>query len=304
MRVLVTGGAGFIGSHIVRHFQGRADVVVLDDLSTGQIGNLTGHDYTLIEGSIVDPDIVKKACQGVDFVFHMASMVSVAESMLHIQRCHQTNGQGLLNVLEASLGAKKVFFASSAAVYGNSGDGLKRETDCPAPVSPYAITKLAGEYYCDLFSQQRGLPTVSLRFFNVFGPGQSPHSAYAPVIPSFLAKALKGEPLQIHGDGLQTRDFIAVEDIVDAILFVTLSDGLQGVYNAGYGRSMTVLDLARKIIELTNSSSPLVHVDSRPGDVRMSCAATDKLLAAGWKPQAGLEDRLRQAVSWYQHQPL
>ena len=203
MKVLVTGGAGFIGSHIVEHFQGKADVRVLDNLRTGYRENLAGLEHEFIEGSITDRDAVRKAVEGVDYIFHMAAMISVPESMDKPIECVDINCTGTLVVLEeaAKAGVKKMCFSSSAANYGDNPVVPKVETMLPEPKSPYAITKLDGEYYCDMFSREGKLATGVMRYFNVFGPRQDPGSAYAAAVPIFIDKAAKGETITIFGDG-------------------------------------------------------------------------------------------------------
>jgi len=292
MRVLVTGGSGFIGSHLVEHFQGKAQVRVLDNLRTGNRRNLDGFDVEFIEGSILDRDLVKQAVQGVDYVFHLAAMVSVPESMSKPIECAAINVTGLLNVLEeaSTAGVKKLCFASSAAIYGNNPTVPKIETMAPEPASPYAITKLDGEYYCALFTAQGRLETACLRFFNVFGPRQDPASAYAAAVPIFIQKALTGEPITIHGDGGQTRDFVYVKDVVAANIFAATTQGVTGVFNVGYGSSISINELARVIIATTGSKSPVRHEPARAGDVRHSLASVARLHAAGFHPAGNFSD--------------
>jgi UDP-glucose 4-epimerase len=232
MTVLITGGAGFIGSHLAAHFKGQAAVRILDNFRSGHRRNWEGIDAELIEGDILDPAVLRRAVHGVDYVFHLAAMVSVPESVQHPLECEQINGLGTLRVLEeaAHAGVKKLFFASSAAVYGDNPVVPKTEMMTPEPKSPYAITKLLGEHYCQFFREEGRLPTVCLRFFNVFGPGQNPKGAYGAAVPVFVERALRGEVLTVYGDGGQTRDFIGVHDIVAAIAHVTLSLDITGVF--------------------------------------------------------------------------
>ncbi len=294
MRVLITGGAGFIGSHLVEHFQGRAEVVVLDNLRSGYRHNLDGLAHTFIEGSVTDPAILARAMSAVDLVFHLAAMISVPESMSRPRDCVDINVTGLLHVLEAaaSAGVKKLVLASSAAVYGDNPVVPKTETMIPEPKSPYAITKLDGEYYLEMFRREGRLNTASLRFFNVFGPRQDPASAYAAAVPIFIRKALAGEDIVIFGDGGQTRDFIHVRDIIAALVHAATRPDLSGSYNVGYGRSMTVLELAQLVVRLAGSCSRITHQPERPGDVRHSRAAIDKLLATGFRHVSSLEQGL------------
>ncbi len=302
MKLLITGGSGFIGSHIVEHYQGRAEEIrVLDNLRTGYRKNLDGLDCTFIEGSITDRDLVAQAVAGVDYVFHLAALVSVPESMAKPAECVDINVHGLLNVLEASAaaGVKKLVFASSAAIYGDNPTVPKLETMLPEPKSPYAITKLDGEYYLDLFLRERGLETAAIRFFNVFGPRQDPQGAYAAAVPIFIEKALKGEDITVYGDGEQTRDFIYVKDIVGALAFAAETPGVTGVFNAGYGGQMTINDLASKILAAAGSSSNILHGPERPGDVKHSRASAEKLQNAGWRPQHTLDEALATTLEFF-----
>jgi UDP-glucose 4-epimerase len=291
MKILVTGGSGFIGSHVVEHFQGRAAVRVLDNFRTGYRHNLDGLDCEILEGSITDKSAVQRAMDGVDYVFHLAALVSVPESMERIGECVDINVHGLLNVLEAAKEAqvRKLVFASSAAVYGENPEMPKVETMLPEPRSPYAVTKLDGEYYCDLFTREGWLPTACLRFFNVFGPRQDPHGAYAAALPIFIERALAGKILEVHGDGEQTRDFIYVKDIVSALAFCALAEGHTGVCNCGYGNALSLNTLIEKILVATRSPSRIQYGDARPGDIKHSLASAQKLHTAGWQPESGFD---------------
>jgi UDP-glucose 4-epimerase len=299
MNVLITGGAGFIGSHLAARLQGGHAVRVLDDLSTGRRENLAGLRVELIEGSITDRAAVSRAVRDVEVVFHLAAMVSVPESMQRPDACVERNVTGLLNVLTAATEAKvrRLCFSSSAAVYGERPESPKREDLAPDPRSPYAITKLDGEYYCRLWSATTPLETVSLRYFNVFGPRQDPKSAYAAAVPIFLRQALASEPLTIFGDGGQTRDFISVHDVVAANLFAATKPGMAGVYNVGYGGEMTVLELAQRIIRATGSRSVIQHAPTRAGDVRHSRADITRLLASGFRPTTSVDAALAELVT-------
>ena len=302
MNILVTGGSGFIGSHIVEHYQDKADEIrVLDNLRTGYRKNLDGLKCTFIEGSVTDRDLVAKAVEGIDYIFHMAALVSVPESMAKPAECVDINVHGLLNVLEAAAaaGVKKLVFASSAAIYGDNPSVPKLETMLPEPKSPYAVTKLDGEFYLDLFNRERGLETAAIRFFNVFGPRQDPKGAYAAAVPIFIEKALKGEDITVHGDGEQTRDFIYVKDIVGALAFAAENPGVTGVFNAGYGGQMTINDLARRIIASSGSTAKVLHGPERPGDVKHSRSSAAKLLAAGWKPGHSLDEALATTLDYF-----
>ena len=255
-RVLITGGAGFIGSHLTRHFANQAEVTVLDDLRSGYERNLQGVACRFILGSILDENALKQAIAGAEEVYHLAAMISVPESVAKPAECALLNNEGTRRVLDAALaaGARKVVLASSAAIYGDNPTVPKLESMPPEPKSPYAETKLAGEQLLEQFRVTHGVGTASLRFFNVFGPRQDPRSAYAAAVPIFIAKALRDEPIGIHGDGGQTRDFIHVTDIVGALAYAGDSKDMSGTYNVGYGRSQSILALAQEIIRLTGSS--------------------------------------------------
>ncbi len=300
MRVLVTGGAGFIGSHVVEHFQGKAEVRVLDNLRSGFKKNLDGFDVEFIEGDIRDRETVRKAMQGVDYVFHMAAMISVPESMFKPLECVDINDNGLLIVLEeaAAAGVKKLCFSTSAAIYGDNPTVPKREIMYPEPKSPYAITKLDGEYYCNMFTTEGKLQTACLRYFNVFGPRQDPKSAYAAAVPIFTAKAVKNEDITVYGDGEQTRDFIYVKDIVAANVFMAMSD-YTGVFNIAYGGKITINDLVNNIIKIVGSKSKVVYAPQRAGDVKHSMAAIDKLKATGFVPKHTFEEGLAATINYF-----
>jgi UDP-glucose 4-epimerase len=299
MRILVTGGAGFIGSHIVEHFQDRAEVRVLDSLRSGFRLNLNGLKCDFLHGSILDRDIVRKAVDGVNYIFHLAAMISVPESMHKPIECVEINTLGTLVLLEEAARAKvkKLVLSSSAAIYGDNPTVPKIETMLPEPKSPYAITKLDGEYYCKLFTEQSCLSTTCLRYFNVFGPRQDPKSAYAAAVPIFIDRALKNETIKIFGDGEQTRDFIFVKDIVAANVYFGTQSSATGVFNVAYGQTITINQLATTICRLTGSSSEIVHAPIRDGDVRHSMAATERLRAAGFVPPESFASGLQATIN-------
>ncbi len=302
MKVLVTGGAGFIGSHIVEHFQGKAEEIrVLDNLRSGYRENLHGLEHVFIEGSITDRAVVREAVEDIDYIFHMAAMISVPESMGKPIECVEINTTGTLVMLEeaATAGVKKMCFSSSAANYGDNPVVPKVETMLPEPKSPYAITKLDGEYYCEMFSREGKLATGVMRYFNVFGPRQDPGSAYAAAVPIFIDKAAKGETIAIFGDGEQTRDFIYVKDIVAANVFLAMNDTPPGFFNVAYGGRLTINDLARKIIELTGSSSKIEYAEERAGDVRHSMASVEKIMATGFRPTSSFDEGLEETIGFF-----
>ena len=299
-KVLVTGGAGFIGSHIVEELQGKAEIVVLDSLRSGYRHNLDGFECEFIEGDIRDRPTVKRAMCGVDHVFHLAALVSVPESMEKIQECIDINAQGFINVLEEAqaAGVAKLCFSTSAAIYGDNPTVPKVETMFPEPKSPYAVTKLDGEYYANLFTRERGLPCACLRYFNVFGPRQDPKGAYAAAVPIFITRALKNEDVAIYGDGEQTRDFVFVKDVVAANLYFAESDAT-GVFNIARGGRISINDLAETIVRLTGSKSRIVHLPERAGDVKHSTACVDKAAAAGYEAGHTFDEGLAATIEFY-----
>ena len=300
MKITVTGGAGFIGSHIVEHYHRSADVTVLDTLRTGYKKNLEGLNCNFIQGSVLDKSCVEKAVEGADYVFHLAAMINVPESVQKPHDCIRLNTDGTLNVLEASAaaGVRKLCFSSSSAIYGDSPEIPKTEDMLPQPKSPYAISKLDGEYYCKFFNEETSLNTACLRYFNVFGPRQDPTSAYAAVIPAFINKAVKNEPLVIYGDGEQTRDFVYVKDITAANAFMAEND-CSGVYNAAYGETTAINKLAETIIDMTGSSSEIKYQSERPGDIRHSTASINRILSTGFQFTSDFKDGLKKTVEHF-----
>lgn len=305
MKILVTGGAGFIGSHIVEHFQGQADVVVLDNFRSGFRKNLDGLQCRLIEGSITDSAAVREAVQGVDYIFHLAAMISVPESMTKPRECVEINTQGTLIVLEeaARAGVKKLCLSSSAAVYGDNPRLPKTEDMLPEPKSPYAVTKLDGEYYCRMFHDEGWLKTACMRYFNVFGPRQDPKSQYAAAVPIFIDKAVRNDPITIFGDGLQTRDFVFVKDVVAANVFLATRPDLTGVYNVACGGIITIRELAEKIVALTGSRSEIRFAPERAGDIKHSKADVNKIKTAGFTPMSQFEDGLGRTIEFFKPKP-
>jgi len=284
-KVVVTGGAGFIGSHLCAMLAAEHDVHVVDDFRSGNRGNLADVPHVLHEGSIEDGALLRTAMDGATYVFHLAAMVSVPESMAQPVECVRINAIGTLGVLEAAAqsGVRKLVLSSTAAIYGDEPTLPKREAMPPCPKSPYAVTKLDGEYYCRMFAETGRLATASLRYFNVFGPRQNPRSAYAAAVPIFLHKAIAGEPIVIHGDGGQTRDFVHVSDIARANLYVARTPEAGGVYNVANGGSLSILELARRIVAITGSTSEILHGPERAGDIRHSSADPSALAALGFR---------------------
>ena len=294
MNILVTGGAGFIGSHIAEHFSSEGhDVTILDNLATGHLHNIPKNDnVTFIEGDICDPATVAETVRGIDYVFHHAALVSVPLSCQNPVDAFRINTLGTLNILQASLdaGVKKVIIASSAAVYGNNPILPKREDMIPEPASPYAISKLDCEHLARMFCTDHGLRTTCLRYFNVYGPRQDPNSAYAAAIPIFLSRACAGEDLVIYGDGGQTRDFVHVSNVVRANV-AAMEHGDGEVFNVATGRSVTILELAENIVEIAGTGAGIVHEAERAGDVRDSRADVGKI-AEWWRSEVKMGDGL------------
>ncbi len=304
MKVLITGGAGFIGSHLVEYFQGRAEVRVLDNFRSGFKHNLAPFQHELIEANILDREAVRQAVQGVDYVFHLAAMISVPESMARPIECNDINTTGTLVLLEeaARAGVKKLMFSTSAAIYGDNPTVPKVESMVPEPKSPYAITKLDGEFYCKLFTAEGRLPTACLRYFNVFGPRQDPQSQYAAAVPIFIHRAVQNLPITIYGDGGQTRDFIYVKDIVAANVHLATHPTATGVFNVAYGRTITIKELAQTICGLTGSHSEIKYTSARAGDVKHSLAAIDRLRATGFTPEGNFGDGLAATIQFFKNQ--
>lgn len=301
-KIVITGGAGFIGSHLAHaccQLPGKPEVIVLDNLRSGRRANLERNqrhsNFRWVDGSVCDAELACKVCAGADCVFHLAAMISVPESLIKPHECVELNVCGTLNILEAArkAGVKKVVFSSSAAIYGDDPELPKRENLRPCPQTPYGITKLDGEYYLEMYRKEHGISTVSLRYFNVFGPHQDPNSQYAAAVPVFIQKALAGEPIAIFGDGQQTRDFIYVEDVAAANLWVAQHSALHGVFNVATGVTVTILELAQTIRDLLRSESQIQHLDPRPGDIRASWSDPSKLLATGFEPRYNLASGLR-----------
>ncbi len=300
-KILVTGGAGFIGSHIVEHFHETDDVVVLDNLRSGYKRNIQDFDVKFVQGSVTNETLVKRVTKNVDYIFHLAALVSVPESMSEPATTLSINVRGTLNLLDAARenGVKKMVLSSSAAIYGDNPEVPKQETMLPEPKSPYAITKLDGEYYFKMYHEAFNVPTVSLRYFNVFGPRQDPSSQYAAAVPIFIDRALQNKDITIYGDGEQTRDFVFVKDVVKANVALAQNTDAAGVFNVAQGGRITVNDLAKKIIKLTGSKSKILYDQERPGDVKHSQADIGKLKAIGVTPDFDLDEGLKATIEYF-----
>lgn len=311
---LVTGGAGFIGSHLVEALLKKGYAVrILDNLSHGRLDNLffldyyPSNQYTWIDGDIRDASCCVHAMQGVDYVLHQAALGSVPKSIEFPLDYHDNNVTGTLNVLLAARdhGVKRVVQASSSSVYGDTVTLPKIETMTPAPLSPYALSKLTCEYYASMMQSVYHFPVVSLRYFNVFGPRQDPNSQYAAVIPKFVTAWLHNSSPVIHSDGEQTRDFTYIDNVVQANIYACFSDERSAgqVYNIGNGVNTSVNQLATTIQTLLGKDQSPVYEPARPGDVRDSLAAIDRAQAEiGYDPTVQLAEGLQKTVAWYTQQ--
>jgi UDP-glucose 4-epimerase len=300
-KIVITGGAGFIGANLAKELAVDNSVIIIDDFSTGKKENLTdlsGENVKFVEGSIGDLSLLKRLFRNVDFVFHQAAISSVHKSIENPLATNDVNVTGALNVLLAARdsGVKKVAFASSAAVYGDTTSTTQKEDMMPNPQSLYAVTKLVGEYYCRVFQTVYGLPTVSLRYFNVYGPMQDPNSEYAAVIPRFAKRLSEGKPPIIYGDGEQTRDFVFVSDVVRANILAAESEAT-GVCNIGQGQSIAINELATLITGIMNKSPGIIYEEVRVGDIRHSLADISRAGLFGYRPQYDLEQGLRKTIS-------
>lgn len=314
-RYLVTGGAGFIGSNIVEELLRRGErVVVLDDLSTGRRQNLDAAlrtrpagapDPEIVEGDIRDRAIVRTAVRGVTHVLHQAALPSVQRSVEDPESSHAVNATGTLNLLVAArdAGVRRFVYASSSSVYGDSPELPKVESMTTSPLSPYAVSKLAGEHYCRSFHGLYGFETVSLRYFNIFGPRQDPTSQYAAVVPNFVKAATSGKPPTVFGDGQQSRDFTYIENAVDANLKACEAPGTAcgRAYNIACGERVTLLQLLKILGRVTGAAIRPVHERPRPGDVRHSLADIQEARRhLGYEPRVSLEEGLRRTLAAFQ----
>ncbi|MFZ1682751.1 MAG: SDR family oxidoreductase [Candidatus Zixiibacteriota bacterium] len=307
MQYLITGGAGFIGSNIARKLLADGHKVrVLDNFSSGTLENLEdiASRIELIDGDIRDYWTVTRAVKGVDFVLNQAALPSVPRSVDNPVTSNAVNIDGTLNMLEASrhAGVRRFVTASSSSVYGESEVLPKVESMVPSPLSPYAITKLTNEYYCQVYWQLYKFPTVALRYFNIFGPYQSPKSEYAPVIPRFTVAFMKGEQPIVYGDGEQSRDFTFIDNCVQANLLATQADGMVGqAFNVACGAQFTLNDLLKELRKILNVSIPARYEPARIGDIKHSYAGIDKIKAQGYKPTVSFVDGLHKTVEFFKN---
>jgi len=300
----VTGGAGFIGSNLVEELLDLGEVSVIDDLSTGDIENielLVDKGVSFIEASILDNEKLVDVSRGIDFIFHQAALPSVSRSIDDPVKSNLVNVSGTLNVLEAARKnhVKKVVYASSSAVYGDTVELPISESMKPNPLSPYAVSKLAAEYYCRVYSHIYGTPTVCLRYFNVFGPRQNPYSEYSAVIPKFISLILEGKAPTINGDGSITRDFVFVKDVVHANI-QAIKTKAEGVFNIANGKQTSLKELAELIMNKVGTKVEIIYGPNRTGDVQDSFAditeAKDKLQ---YTPKYDIKKGLKETIKWY-----
>jgi UDP-glucose 4-epimerase len=303
---LVTGGCGFIGSHLVAALLARGHRVrVLDNLTTGRRENLAdlAADVELLVGDVADPDVARRAVQGCEIVFHLAALASVARSVAAPLPTHVANATGTLSLLLAAraAGVRRVIYAGSSSAYGDSAVLPKHEDLPPQPLSPYAAAKLAGEHYCAAFARSYGLETLTLRYFNVFGPRQDPASEYAAVVPRFITAMLRGQAPVIYGDGRQTRDFTYVDNVVEANLLAMETPRADGaVCNVACGARYSLLDLVDRLNGILGTALVPRHAPARPGDVRHSQASIARAQEQlGYRVRVSFEEGLARTVAWY-----
>ncbi len=303
-RVLVTGAVGFIGSHLAEELADNNEVTIIDDLSTGKIENIKEmvkrKNVKFIRGSITDYNLLQNGMKDLDYVFHQAALPSVPRSIEDPIGSNEANVTGTLNVLTAAKdsGIKKVICASSSSVYGDTPTLPKSENMPVNPLSPYAVTKAAGEFYCKVFQDIYGLKTASLRYFNVFGPRQDPNSQYAAVIPKFIHAIMNNEPPEIFGDGEQSRDFSYIKHVVDANILACDSDKT-GIFNIACGRSITINQLVDMINEILGKNIEPVYKEPRPGDIKHSLADISRARTFGYEPESDFKEELRETIRWF-----
>lgn len=308
LHAVVTGGAGFIGSNLVRALAKENEVIVIDDLSTGNLEHIqdliSDQSITFVKGSITDLNLLKRTFINVDYVFHEAAIPSVPRSVKDPIRSNFANINGTLNVLVAAKdnSVEKVVYASSSSIYGDTPTLPKTEDMKPCPLSPYAVSKLTGEYYCQVFSEVYDFPSVCLRYFNVYGPRQDSSSEYAAVVPKFITNVASDKPPVIYGDGKQTRDFTFVDDVVQAN-FLAAENTARGTFNIAGGKGITINELAHSIMRIMGKELDVVHENPRPGDIMHSLADISKAKKElGYEPSFTLLKGLEETVKWFQKQ--
>jgi UDP-glucose 4-epimerase len=301
MDFLVTGGAGFIGSNLVEELIHHGKVVVVDDLSTGNQHNLKNLDIKLHKKSILELPVLLELSKNIDCIFHQAALPNVSRSIEDPMRSNEINVKGTLNILEAARrnNVKKVVYASSSSIYGDSKALPKTEKMKPNPLSPYAVTKLTGEYYCRVYNHVFKLPTVCLRYFNVYGPKQDPSGEYAAVVPKFITRALDGKPPVIYGDGTQTRDCTYVKDVVQANI-KAFESSAEGIFNVSYGERISIKELAKKVTRIIGNEPEIRYDKPRLGDIKHSLGDITKARKElGYKPDHDIDKGLEETINWF-----
>jgi len=304
MKYVITGGAGFIGSHIAQTLAQDHEVIVIDNLFSGNLKNIQEFPVIFKNGDITDLQFLKSTFDEADGIFHQAAITSVPRSVKNPLPTNEVNILGTLNVLIAArdMNVKKVVYASSSSIYGDTEILPKKENFTPNPLSPYGVSKLAGEQYCKVFSELYGLQTVSLRYFNVFGPRQDPKSEYSAVIPKFISKIINRESPTIFGDGSQTRDFTYVKDVVQANI-KAMKGSTSGIFNIAYNQQISLNTLALMIMDIIGFQIPITYAAPRSGDIHDSRAdiseAKNKL---NYFPEYSVKTGLEETIRWYQNQ--
>ena len=302
MQYLITGGAGFIASHIAEELiHQKHDIILLDDMSAGNTKNIRP-DAEFIKGSVTNKALLDEICKTHDIegIFHLAAVASVQKSIEDPGLVHEVNATGTLNILTAAKehSIRKVVLSASAAAYGDNPVFPKREDMLPEPLSPYAVSKITGEMYCRNFADLFGVETVALRYFNVFGPRQDPNAEYAAVIPKFIERIVHGKKPIIFGDGNQTRDFVFVKDVVQANI-LAMNSHISGLYNIGTGIQTSLNDLAGMVMRAAGVSCDITYETARPGDIRYSVADISKAgKELGYAPKYSIEDGIRETVEY------
>lgn len=301
MNILVTGGAGFIGSNLSEELLNYGNVTILDNLFSGKRENIHDSRIKFVEGSVTDIKLLMENFKDVDYIFHLAAISNVGMSIENPLLANEVNITGTLNVLLAAKerGVKKLVFTSSAAIYGDTEELPIKESLAPKPLSPYASTKIMGEYYCNNFTELYDLNTVIIRPFNVFGPRQDPKSQYSAVIPIFIDKMLRGDEVNITGNGEQTRDFVYIKDFIDACILAMEKD-VVGVFNISGGNRVSINELYWNIANILGIDKEPVYVSDRPGDIKNSYAdifRAEKML--GYRPKFRFKEGLKETVDWF-----
>lgn len=308
-RFLITGGAGFIGSNIAEYLHKNGHFVrILDDFSSGTKDNLNfinnnPQNAEIIKGDITNPDECRRSCQGIDYVLHHAGLLSVPQSLIDPLNCNRINIDGTVNMLRACVDTKvkRFVFASSSSIYGDTDRFPEHEDDKPCLISPYALSKLTGEYYCRIFSEQFDLKTVCLRYFNVYGPKQSTSGDYALVIPKFIDLMLKDQQPPIYGSGLQSRDFIYINDVISANILAATADGIDhDVFNVASGQEYSVLDIVNELNGILGKSIQPKFLPVRSGDAFRTSADISKIgKTLRYQPSVSLKEGLRETVEYF-----